>query len=333
MIRKGMENMLSRRSAMGTGLALLSAAAPAAAQPTFPGRPIRIVVPYAPGGLTDIVGRLTAEGLSRQLGGTPVVVENRAGANSIVGAGYVATSAPDGHTLLMVVVAQAANATLYAGRLPFDPVEGFAPVSHVVNALSLLASSTRLPVRTTQDLIRLARERPGTVAYGSSGIGSQAHLGMEDLMQRTGGSMIHSPYRGAGPALQDLVAGRIGAIFDSFSSLGPLIASGQVRALAVGTPERSPFAPEISTFAEAGVPGFELQAWCMLLAPAGTPQAIVERLSAATAAFLRESATAPRLVPLGLAAVDSTPDGAKAFLRSEVERWARVIRTANIQAE
>jgi tripartite-type tricarboxylate transporter receptor subunit TctC len=228
---------VSRRTAtwlgaLAMGAALLPGRTYAA---DHPAKPIRIVVPYAPGGTTDIATRMVGEPLGRVLG-QPVVVENKPGANSIVGAGAVATSPPDGHTLAMVIGAHAANATLYAGRMPFDPVASFAPVSHAVTAPLVLAGSGRLPARTLREFIAQAKARSGIINYGSSGIGAAAHLTMEDLKLRTGIDVVHVPYRGTQPALQDPIAGNIGALFDTYSTLKPEFDAGTIRPLASPAP-------------------------------------------------------------------------------------------------
>jgi tripartite-type tricarboxylate transporter receptor subunit TctC len=233
-----------RRTALSLGaLALGALALPGRAEAAdYPTKPIRIVVPYAPGGTTDIATRMVGEPLGRALG-QPVVVDNKPGANSIVGAGAVATSPPDGYAPAMVIGAHAANATLYAGRLPFDPVASFAPVSHVVTAPLVLASSGRLPVRTLGELIAHAKTRPGAVNYGSSGVGAAAHLTMEDLKLRTGIDLVHVPYRGTQPALQDLIAGNIGALFDTYSTLKPQFDAGTIRPLGIASAQRAASRP------------------------------------------------------------------------------------------
>jgi tripartite-type tricarboxylate transporter receptor subunit TctC len=327
---------LCRRRAASLGASLALGAVASLPRRTmaadFPNKPLRIVVPYAPGGTTDIAARMVGEPLGRVLG-QPVVVENKPGANSIVGAGAVATSPPDGHTLAMVIGAHAANATLYAGRLPFDPVTSFAPVSLVVTAPLVLAGSGKLPVRTLQELIARAKARPGSINYGSSGVGAAAHLTMEDLKLRTGIDLIHIPYRGTQPALQDLIAGNIGALFDTYSTLKPQFDAGTIRPLGIASAQRASFAPDLATFAEAGVPDFVSSTWCMLLAPAGTPGPVVQRLSTEVARIVRDPAMAARFEALGFEPVGSTPEEARAFLGSEIERWGAVIRAADVKVE
>ena len=298
----------------------------------FPTRPIRIVVPYTPGGTTDIATRLVADPLSKALG-QPVVVENRPGANSIVGAAAAASSPPDGHTMVMVLPAHAANATLQAGKMPFDPVAGFSPVSLVVQAPLVLAGSKHVPARTLQEFLDYAKRNPGKVNYGSSGIGATAHLAMELLKLRTGVRMEHIPYRGTQPALQDLMAGNIGLLFDTYSTLKPQFDAGSIVPLGIAAAERAAFAPDLPTVAEGGIDGFAASSWCMLLAPTGTPQGIVDRLSAEVGKIVREPAMTAKLQDLGFVVEGRPPGPTGEFLRSEVERWGSVIRSANVVVE
>jgi tripartite-type tricarboxylate transporter receptor subunit TctC len=315
--------------ALGGGLAGASGRAPAADYPT---RPVRIIVPYTPGGTTDIATRLVADPLSRALG-QPVVVENKPGANSIVGAAAAASSPADGHTLVMVLPAHAANATLQAGKMPFDPVAGFAPVSLVVQAPLVLAGSKQVPARTLGEFIDHAKRNPGKVNYGSSGIGATAHLAMELLKLRTGARMEHIPYRGTQPALQDLMAGNIGLLFDTYSTLKPQFDAGSVRPLGIAAAERAAFAPDLPTIIEGGIPDFVASSWCMLLAPAGTPPGIVDRVSTEVGRIVREPAMAAKLQDLGFVVEGLPPARTGEFLRSEVERWGSVIRSANVTVE
>ncbi len=325
---------LTRRGALGAGTALLAAplAAPLARAAGYPDRPIRIVVPYTPGGTTDVAARFVAEPLSKVLG-QPVVVENRPGANSIVGAGAVAASPPDGYTFAVVIGAHAANATLYKGKLPFDPVTSFAPVSLMMLAPLVMGANAKLPFTDLPGMLAYAKARPGALNYGSSGIGAAAHLTMEDLQVRTGIRMVHVPYRGTAPALQDLISGNIGVMFDSYSSLRAQFESGSVRPIGFASATRPAWAPNIPTLAEGGLPDFASSTWCLLLAPANTPRDIVERVSAEVAKIVKDPAAAERLRSLGFDAVGSSPEEAGTFLRGEVARWAGVITAANVTVE
>ncbi|WP_149541055.1 tripartite tricarboxylate transporter substrate binding protein [Siccirubricoccus phaeus] len=323
----------SRRALLAAGglgaAALLPRRAAAAEYPT---RPVRIIVPYTPGGTTDISTRLVADPLSKVLG-QPVVVENRPGANSIVGAAAAAASAPDGHTLVMVLPAHAANATLQAGKMPFDAVAGFAPVSLVVTAPLVLAGSKAIEGRTLADYLDYARRNPGRVNYGSSGIGATAHLAMELLKIQTGLRMEHIPYRGTQPALQDLMSGNIGLMFDTYSTMKAQFEAGTIRPLGIAAAERAAFAPELPTVIEGGVPGLVASSWCMLLAPAGTPAPIVERVATEVGRIVREPGMTAKLQDLGFVVEGRPPGPTGEFLRAEVERWGEVIRRANITVE
>jgi len=326
--------VLSRRATLGLG-ALAAGVAGAeheADASDYPTKPIRIIVPYTPGGTTDIATRLVAEPLSQVLG-QPIVVENRSGANSIVGAGAAAASPPDGYTMVMVLPAHAANATLQAGKMPFDPIASFTPVSLTMSVPLVLAGSKHVSAQTFREYLDYARERPGRVNYGSSGIGATAHLAMELLQLRTGVRMVHVPYRGTQPALQDLMAGNIDLLFDTYSTLGPQFQAGTIRPLGIATAERTAFAPELPTLAEGGLDNFVVSSWCMLLAPAGTPQGIVDRLSAEVRKIVHESAMTKKLQDLGFVVEGRSPAETGEFLRSEVDRWGSVIRTAHVTVE
>ncbi len=298
----------------------------------YPTRPVRIIVPYTPGGTTDIATRLVAEPLSKALG-QPVIVENKPGANSIVGAAAAASSAADGHTIVMVLPAHAANATLQAGKLPFDPIASFSPVSLVVTARLVLAGSKHVPARTLQEFINHAKRNPGKMNYGSSGIGATAHLAMELLKLRTGVQMEHIPYRGTQPALQDLMAGNIGMLFDTYSTLKPQFDGGNVEPLGIAAAERAAFVPDLPTIVEGGIDQFVASSWCMLLAPAGTPPGIVDRIATEVGKIVRDPTMTTRLQDLGFVVEGRLPAQTGEFLRSEVERWGSVIRSANVVVE
>ena len=323
---------VTRRTGLAAVAGFALASRGASAQQDWPARPRRIIVPYTPGGTTDIATRLVAEPLSRVLG-QPVVVENRPGANSIVGAAAAASSPPDGYTLVMVLPAHAANATLQAGKMPFDALSSFAPVSLVVQAPLVLAGSKHVPAEDFRGFVEYIRARPGRVNYGSSGIGATAHLAMEQLRLRLNLTMEHVPYRGTQPALQDLMAGNIGLMFDTYSTLKPQFEAGNIRPLGIATATRPDFAPNLPTIIEAGLPDFVASSWCMLLAPARTPDAITERIAREVHAIVREPTMSRRLQDLGFVIEGRPPAATGEFLRAEVARWGEVIRTANIRVE
>ena len=329
----GLAKPVSRRNVLALGASVGGMmVAQRAAAADYPIRPIRIIVPYTPGGTTDIAARLVAEPLSKVFG-QPVVVENKPGANSIVGAGAAASSAADGYTMVMVLPAHAANATLQAGKMPFDPVASFSPVSLVVTAPLVLAGSRHVPARTLQEFLGHARAKPGEMNYGSSGVGATAHLAMELLKLRTGVQMEHIPYRGTQPALQDLLAGNIGLLFDTYSTLKPQFEAGSIRPLGIAAAQRTAFAPDLPTIEESGIGPFVASSWCMLLAPARTPPDIVDRIAGEVGKVVREPALTKRLQDLGFVVEGLAPAQTGEFLRAEVERWGSVIRSAKVTVE
>ena len=312
--------------------ACLAGAASAALAQAYPTRPIKIVVPYTPGGITDTVTRMVGEQLSPALG-QPVVIENKPGANSIIGADQVAKSPPDGYTLGMVIGAHAANATLYAGRIPFDPVADFAPVSLVGTTPLVMAMTAKLPIKTYAEFIEYAKANPGKVNFGSSGVGAAAHLTSENLKRRAGIEMVHVPYRGTGPALTDLMAGNIQVLLDTLSSLKPQIDAGSIRGIALSDTKRSAYAPEIPTFIESGLPDFVSGTWTLLVAPANTPAPIVDRLATEVAKIVKSPAFKAKMDNLGIEPVGNSPAEATEFLKSEVAKWGAVIRDANVKLD
>ena len=312
-------------------LSMLAAAAalPAAAQ--YPARPIKWIVPYTPGGITDSVTRFVTQKLQDALG-QPVVVENKPGANSMVGAELVAKSPPDGHTFVTVIGAHAANATLYSGRMPFDAVKSFAPVSLVAIAPLILTVNNNFPAKDMKELIAYAKANPGKISFGSSGIGAAAHLTTELLMQTADIKMVHIPYKGTAPALQGLLSGDIQVLVDVPSSMMPHVRAGKVRALGMFSAKRVPGAAEVPTVAESGGPPIESSTWVLFLAPAGTPREIVNRVSSETAKALGPELRA-RFEQLGIEPVGSTPEQAAKFLEEEIAKWRTVINTAGVKAE
>ena len=319
------------RARLAALLACLLAASAAWAE-QYPSRPIHWVVPYTPGGITDSVTRIVANKLEAALG-QPIVIENKPGANSIVGVESVARSAPDGYTALTVIAAHAANATLYTGKLPFDPVKSFAPVSLVGVAPLILTVANDFPARDVKELIEYARANPGKVSFGSSGVGAAAHLTTELFAQTANIQMVHVPYKGTAPALAGLLAGDIQVLVDVPSSMMPHVRAGKIRALGLFASRRSPGAAEVPTLVEAGGPPVEGSTWVLFLAPAGTPREIVARLSAETAKVLAMPEIRARFEQLGVEPGGGTPAEAARFLDAEIEKWARVITTAKVRPE
>ena len=320
---------MNRRTAMtaAAAAALLPGAARAQA---WPAKPIRWVVPYTAGGLTDSVTRLTLEKMNV---GQTFVVDNKPGANSLIGAEIVANAPPDGYTFLTVIAAHAANKTLYEGRLKFDPVASFAPVSLVGIAPIMILVSNDMPVKTVGELIDYARKNPGKISFGSSGVGAAAHLTSELIMQVTGTKMVHVPYKGTAPALSDLLSGNIQMLLDVPIGTMSQVKAGKVRALAMMSKNRVPGADDIPTIVESGGPLIESSSWVMFLAPAGTPKDIVDRMGGAVATAMKDEALRKRLAEQAVIPVGATPAETARFLADEVEKWRKVITTAGVKVE
>jgi tripartite-type tricarboxylate transporter receptor subunit TctC len=318
--------------AAGRSLLLVLAAAlaaPAFAQ-SFPTRPIRVIVPYTPGGITDVVTRLTAQDMARTLN-TNVIVDNRPGANSILGVEIVSKAAPDGYTLGTVIAAHAANPTLYP-KLPYDSIKSFEMVSLLATAPLIVCATNSLPVSNVKELVDLAKARPGQFAFASSGIGAAAHLTTELLMLTTGIKMNHVPYKGTAPALQDLIGGQIQIMMDTPSSMLPQVRAGKIKALAMASEKRVAVAPDLSTMVEQGVPVVG-GTWVGMLAPAGTPKDVMAVLSKAAQAAIQKPELRERFVQLGIDPVGSSSAEFTAFLKAEIAKWAKVIKEANVKIE
>jgi tripartite-type tricarboxylate transporter receptor subunit TctC len=316
----------------GTAVAASLALAGAAFAQAYPAKPIRWVVPYPGGGITDNVTRMVTQKLAVSLG-QPIVVDNRPGANSIIGADNVAKSPPDGYTILTVIAAHAANATLYQGKLPFDPVKGFAPISLAAIAPLIMTASNAFPAKDVKELIAFAKANPGKVNFGSSGIGAAAHLTTELLKQTAGVDMTHVPFKGTGPAMQALMSNDIQILVDTPSSLMPQVRGGKIKALGMFSAERLQGSREVPTLAEAGGPALESSTWVMFLAPAGTPREIVTRLSQEVAKAVSDADIREKFAALSIQPGGGSPADAERFLADEIDKWAKVIRTAGVKAE
>jgi tripartite-type tricarboxylate transporter receptor subunit TctC len=296
----------------------------------YPARPVTIVSPYAAGGGADLVARLVGAKLGERLGQS-FVVENRLGAGGVIAAASVAKSTPDGYTLFLGTSTQLAiQATLHR-KLPYDPAADFVPLALVASAPFVLIVHPSLPVHSLADLIALAKERPGQLSFGSSGVGGPPHLYTELLSTMTGIRMTHIPYKGTAQAIHDLVAGEIPIIFCDLAPAVALIKEGKVRALGISSTTRFPTIPEVPPIAEAGVPGFDAVAWLMLVAPAGTPGAIADKLHAETKAIVAASETQRQLIDLGVIPIASPPRAELArYVRSELVRWGKVVEQAGL---
>ena len=319
-----------RRRSVLLGVAAASLAAPALAQ-QFPSKPVRIVVPYTPGGGADTTARLIAPKLQDALGQT-VVVDNKPGAGGTIGDDTVAKAAPDGHTLLLGAFAHAVNPSLMP-KMPFRTPDDFAAVSLLVTVPELLVVTPSFPAKTVAELVAMAKAEPGKLSYASSGNGSAQHLAAELFKMRTGTDIQHVPYKGGSLAVADVAAGHVPFYFGNMSSALPQARAGRVRALAVTSPQRSPAAPEVPTMAEAGVAGCEISEWNALLAPAATPPAVIERLHAEVAKVMAADDMKAKFADLGAQPVGSTPAELAAFLRSEMTKWAEVVKVGNIRIE
>jgi tripartite-type tricarboxylate transporter receptor subunit TctC len=323
---------MTRSHIAAAALAACSILAAATAAAQYPARPIKWIVPYTPGGITDSATRMIAQKLEGALG-QPIVIENKPGANSIVGVEAAARSAPDGYTFVTVIGGHAANATLYAGKLPFDPVKSFAPVSLVGTAPLIMVANNDFPAKDMKELIAYAKANPGKISFGSSGIGAAAHLTTELLKQTADINMVHIPYKGTAPALTALLGGDIQILTDVPSSLMPHVRAGKVRALGLFAAKRSVGAPEVPTVAEAGGPPIEGSTWVLFLAPAGTPREIVNRVSLEVAKIVASPEIRTRFDNLGIEGVGSTPAEAGKFLDDEIAKWANVINVAGVKPE
>lgn len=311
--------------------ALLGALAPAAGAQNYPVRPIRLVAPFAPGGGTDISARLLAEPLGKALQET-VVVDNRPGAGSVVGTEIVAKSNPDGYTLLLGNISMAFNAALYK-KLPYDTLRDFAPISLVADQPNILVAHPSLPAKSFREFIALARSQPGKLTYASAGTGAGTHLAMELLMMSQKIDLVHVPYKGTGPALTALLGNQISVFFSTFASALPHVKAERLRAFAVTSLKRAGTLPEVPTVAESGVPGYEYSTWYGLLAPARVPRAILNRLNKETVAALNDPEIRRRYLSQGVDPIPSTAAHYASYLKSEMEKWSRVIQAAKISQQ
>ncbi|MBV8835184.1 MAG: tripartite tricarboxylate transporter substrate binding protein [Alphaproteobacteria bacterium] len=321
--------MMRRLFALAALLApLFCLAAPALAE--YPDHPVRLIIPFPPGGSNDVVGRLVAKQLSAQLGQT-VFVDNRAGAGGVLGTELATQAAPDGYNLLIISIAHAVNPALY--KLKYDSLKSFTPISILATGPNVLVVNPALPVKNVAELVALAKQKPGEIDYASAGVGSFQHLGGELFKLTAGVNLQHVPYKGGGPAMQDVVAGHVKVMFSSLVQTTPFIKSGALRALGTGGTKRNPVLPDVPTIAEAGVPGYQADNWWGIMAPAGLPKPLVDKLYAA----IQEALKAPELQEAfareGAASVSMSTDEFAHYIENEIAKWGRVVKEGNITAQ
>ena len=309
-------------------LLLLAAAGFAHAQ-SYPGRPVRFIVPYAPGGSSDVIARILGVKLTESLGQT-FVVDNRPGAGSMIGTDLAAKSLPDGYTIVLSDMPHAINPSVYS-KVPYDPVNDFSPITLVGTSAMFLFLHPSVQAQSVKDFIALAKSQPGKLAIGSGGNGTTTHLSAELFQIRTGSRLTHVPYKGAGPALIDVVAGQIPATFTSMATAAPHVKAGKLRVIGVTSAKRLPALPEVPTFAESGVPDFVVEHWWGVLAPAGVPAPVVARLRGEIVKAIESADTRERFAALAVQPATNTPDEFRALLASEVKRWAVVVKSAGVK--
>lgn len=312
-------------------LGLVLAQGCARAQEAWPVKPIRLILPFPPGGGTDILGRIISERLSASLG-QPVVIENRGGAGGNLGAEIAAKSAPDGYTIVLVAPSLAISPSLYS-RLNYDPVKDFAPVSLVATVPNVMITHPSVPARTLAEFIALAKTRPGGMNFGSGGNGTSNHLAGELFNIVAGVKLVHVPYKGVNLAMNDVLSGEVQLVVIGVPAASPHIKAGKLRALALIAPRRSPAIPEVPTVAEAGLPDFEVTTWYGVLAPAGTPRPVVTRLNAELVRIMHALELKERLAALATDPVTSTPEEFADYIKREIAKWGEVVRQAGLKAD
>ncbi len=320
----------TRRQLIAAGLASALPLRTAHAQ-AYPGRPVRMIVPYPPGGPTDVLARIVAVKLSEALG-QPFAIDNKAGASGMIGSAEVAKGAPDGYTLLGNASIHVINPSLYP-KAAFDAIADFTPITQLAGVPLILVVNNDLPVKSVRELIAYAKANAGKLNFASSGNAAAPHLAGESFKIAAGVQMQHVPYKGSAPALTDLIGGQVQIMFDSMPSAMPHVKAGKLRPLAVTTAKRSAAVPDLPTVAEAGVPGYDISTWYGLWAPKGTPREIIERIASETAKILRLPDVRERYAALGAEPVGSTPDEFAAYCRSELTKWAKIVKESGAKAD
>jgi tripartite-type tricarboxylate transporter receptor subunit TctC len=309
---------------------LVLALSTAAAAQDYPTKPLRLIIPFPPGGSNDVVGRMLATHLGERLG-KQVVVDNRSGAGGVIGTEIAANSPPDGYTLLVISIAHSVNPWLY--RLNYDPLKSFTPVGILASGPNVLAVNPALPVNSVKELVALAKQKPGDIQYASAGVGSFQHLGGELFKLEAGVDMLHVPFKGGGPAMIDVIGGHTKLLFSSLVQTTPHIKSGKLKALATGGAKRSPVLPDVPTVKEAGVPTYEAVNWWGIVAPAGTPQPIIEKVHKELTAVQASPEVQKQFSAEGAEIVQMSPAEFGAFMEKEMKKWERVVKEGNIKPE
>ncbi len=322
-------SLLVKIASLLPALTALALTAPVMAQ-DYPSKPVRLIIPFPPGGSNDVVGRMIAQQLSDRLG-KQVVVDNRGGAGGVIGSEAAANALPDGYTLLVISIAHAVSPWLY--KLNYDPIKSFVPVSILASGTNVLVVHPDLPVHSVGELIALAKQKPGELNYASAGIGSFQHLGGELFKLLAGVNIVHVPYKGGGPAMTDVVGGHTKIMFSSLVQTSGFVLNGQLRALGTGGAHRSPVLPDVPTIAEAGLPGYEANNWWGVVAPAGTPPAIVEKLHTEISAVQNSEQTKKQFAAQGAEVVQMSSAEFGAFMVSEMAKWQRVVKQSGMKAE
>jgi tripartite-type tricarboxylate transporter receptor subunit TctC len=312
------------------GALALPVAVPAQAQP-FPARPVRLVVPYPPGGANDIVARLLSPKMGERLGQN-VVIDNRGGGNTLIGSEIVARAAPNGYTILIVAAGHAINPSLYQ-KLPYDTARDFAPIALIGDGAYVLVAHPSVGISSVSELIAAARSKPGQITYASSSVGNLTHLAAELFCSLAKVRMLHVPYKGGGPAMTDLLGGRVAVFFSTVAVARPHLRSGKIRGLGVTTVRRTQALPDIPTIAEAGLPGYEVSGWYGLVAPAGTPEAVIARLHGAVQHALRQAEVREKLLGVGVEAVEATTAQFAQKLSVELAKWEKIVKPLGITPE
>jgi len=310
-------------------LAVIAVACATSAQ-DYPTKPVRLIIPFPPGGSNDVVGRMIATHMGEHLG-KQVVVDNRSGAGGVIGTEVAANAAPDGYTLLIISLAHAVNPWLY--KLSYDPIKSFTPIGILASGPNVLAINPSLPVNSVKELVALAKQKPGELQYASAGVGSFQHLGGELFKLEAGVDMLHVPFKGGGPAMIDVIGGHTKLVFSSLVQTTPHIKSGKLKALATGGAKRNPVLPDVPTVAEAGVPTYEAVNWWGIVAPAGTPQPVIDKVHAALTAVQASPEVQKQFSSEGAEIVQMSPPQFGTFMENEMKKWERVVKEGKIKAE